>query len=132
MADGTSLNPCQVDAGVTLLVVDVAREIPVQVSAASGDGRVWCFGDEPATLLVDVLEKEGYIIPTSIPTPYVQRVLVSGPGSNGGMVEIRKVVVETVDNNRTCLNFSRMVPSGWLAADGQCKTECEETNSSHE
>ena len=93
MAIGTGLDPRKVNTRVASLIVDVAREIPVQVSAASSDRRVWCFGDETATVLIDFLEKKGYIIPSSIPTSFEQGVLGSGPRSDGGVVKVGEVVI---------------------------------------
>ena len=58
MTIGTGLDPGKVDTGVASLVVDVAGKIPIQVSVTSGDGRVGCFDDEIAAVLIDILEME--------------------------------------------------------------------------
>ena len=132
MAIGTTLNAGEIYTRVASLVVDVAGEIPVQLPAASGDGRVGCFGDDVATALIDLLEKEGYIVSCCVPTPYVQRVLLSSPRPHGWVVKIGEVVVETMDNDGRGLNISRMITSWGCAANGQGETKCEETNAGHE
>lgn len=132
MAIGASLDPCEVDARVASLAVDVAGKIPVQVSFGPGNRRVCCFGDEIATPLIDLLEKEGYVVPSRIPTPLEQRVLASGPRSDGGVVEAREVVIETMDDNGGGLDFPGVEASRGLAANGQCETECKETDTGHE
>ena len=132
MAIGTALDARKVDTGVASLTVDVAGEIPVQVPTASGDRRVCCFGDETATLLIDILKKEGDIIPGRIPTSFEQRVLSSGPRSDGRVVKVREVVIVTVDDNRRGLDFPRMESIRGLATNGQREAKCEETDSGHE
>jgi hypothetical protein len=58
MTIGAGLDPGKIDTRVASLIVDVAGEIPIQVSVTSGDGRVGCFDDEIAAVLIDILEKE--------------------------------------------------------------------------
>ena len=48
------------------------------------------------------------------------------------MVEIREIVVVTVDYNGCRLDFSGVIPSRGGAADGQSEAKCEETDASHE
>ena len=132
MTVGAGLDPREVDTRVTSLVVDVAGEIPVQVSAASSDRRVRCLGDEITTPLVDVLEKEGYVIPSRIPSSFEQRVLASGPRSDGGVIKVGEVVIKTMDDNGCGLDFSGVVSVGGLAADSQRETKRKETDASHE
>jgi hypothetical protein len=78
------------------------------------------------------LEKEGYVVPSSIPTAYVQGVPFSGPRSNGGTIEVGEALVVTMDDNGGVLNLSRVITSGGRATDGQGETKCEQTSSSHE
>ena len=78
------------------------------------------------------MEEEGYIVPSRVPASFEQRVLPSGPRSDGGMVKTGEVVIEAVDDNGCRLDFSGMEPSRGFAADGQCETEGEETDASHE
>lgn len=82
--------------------------------------------------MIDPLEKEGDVIPSGIPTPNVQRVLISGPRSDGGMVEIGEVVVVAMDDDGCRLDFSGVIPSRGCTTNGQSKTKREETNTSHE
>ena len=132
MAIGTGLNAREVDTRIASLTVDIAGKIPVQVSAVTGDRGICCFGDEVATVLIDLLEEEGYIVPSRVPTSFKQRVLPSGPRSDGGMVKAGEVVIEAMDDNGRGLNFSGMEPSRGFAADGQRETEGKETDASHE
>ena len=132
MTIGTGLDPGEVDTRVATLTVDVAGEIPVQVSITAGDRRIRCFGDEVATALIDFLEKERYIVPSRIPTSFEQRVLSSGPCPHGRMVKVGEVVVIAMDNNGSGLDFSGMESIGGRTANGQRETECKETNASHE
>lgn len=48
------------------------------------------------------------------------------------MLEVGKVVVEPMDDNRAVLNLSRMVPVRGGSADGDCKPESEETDAGHQ
>jgi len=132
MAIGTALDARKVDTRVASLTIDVAGEIPVQVPIASGDRRVCCFGDELATLLIDILKKERYIVPGHIPTSFEQRVLSSGPRSDGRVVKVGEVVIVTMDDNGRGLDFSGMESSRGRATNGQCEAKCEETDAGHE
>ena len=132
MAIGTGLYAREVDTRVASLTVDVAGEIPVQVSAVPSDRGIWCLGDQIATALIDFLEEKGYIVPGCIPTSFEQRVLPSGPRSDGGVVKAGEVVIEAMDDNGCGLDFTGMEPSRGLAADGEGETEGKETDASHE
>lgn len=82
--------------------------------------------------MIDVLEKEGYIVPSRIPTACIERVLVSGPRSYGRMIKAGEVVVVTMDDNGGGLYFTGMVSIGGLATNGQGETERKETDAAHE
>lgn len=132
MTVGTRFDPGEVDTRVTTLSIDVAGEVPVQVTIGTGDGRVCRLGDVAATVLVDVLEKEGYIVPGGIPTTLEQRVLASGPRSHGRVVKVGEVVVVTMDDNRGGLDFSGVVTIRGRPTNGKCETEGKETDAGHE
>ena len=132
MTVGTRLNPGEVDTRVATLTVDVAGEVPVQVTIITGDRRVCRLGDVAATVLVDVLEKEGYVVPGSVPTTLEQGVLTSGPRSHGRVVKVGEVVVVTVDDNRGGLDFSGVVTIRGRTTNGECETEGKETDAGHE
>lgn len=132
MTIGTGLDSCEVNTRVSTLAIDVAGEIPVQITITAGDCRVLCLGDEVTTALIDLLEKEGYIVPSRIPTSFEQGVLTSGPRPHCRMVKVGEVVVETMDDNGGGLDFSGMVSVGGRAANSQGETECKEADASHE
>lgn len=132
MTIDTGLHSGEVNTRVSALAVDVAGEIPVQVTITAGDCRVLCLADEVATALIDILEKEGYIIPSRIPTSFEQRVLISGPRPHCRMVKVGEVVVVTMDDNGGGLDFPGMVSIGGRGANSQGETECKETDAGHE
>lgn len=131
MTIGTRLNPREVDTRVALLAVNVAGEVPVQISAVPGDRRVCRFGYKTTTALIDVLEKKGDIVAGRVPIPHVQGVLTSGPRPDGGVIEVGEVIVEAVDDDGGLLDFPGVISSRGRTANSECETECEETNSSH-
>lgn len=60
----------KIDPGCTMLVVNVAREIPVQLPFVPSNARVGRLGDNPLTRTVGILEHERDVIASGIPVSF--------------------------------------------------------------
>ena len=115
------------------LIKHIAREVPLEVSVLSGDARVGCTSDNSSAVLPCVLEHERDIgaghVPSSLEEWVDTRV---GELADLRVLEVRKVVVQTVDDNGAISYCSRPEARRRLAADGLRETEREEGDTSHE
>ena len=104
MAGSLLVVPCQVDARRAILVVDVAREIPIEVSVVPSDIRIARLLDELAAVLIDILEEEGNVCSGRAPVALEQRVCLAVEVANLWVVELAEVVVVAVDYDRRGVN----------------------------
>ena len=121
-----------VDARGTILIVDVTWEVPVQVAAASRDRGISSLGDEIPAVLVDILEEEGDVVPSGIPTTFEKRVLIAIESAYLRVLEIRRIVVVAVDDNRRLFYRPCVIPIGRFSTNGFRESESKETDTSHE
>jgi len=122
----------QIDTGCTILVVNVAREIPIQLAILASDARVRCLGNKALARAVRILEKKREVAASRIPVSFEERVAAAGKGSNFGMVEAGKVIVMATDYDGGRIDIAGVESVGRLSADKYSETEGQEADTSHQ
>lgn len=121
-----------IDAARAKLIVDVAREVPIEHITIASDTRAWTLSDEPKTVLVCLLKQKRGIIACHIPPALEQRVgLAIEDGGGLRMFEFGEIIVEAMDDDGAVANSSGVEAVRGLAAHTLRKSECEVTDTSH-
>lgn len=81
------------------LVVNVAWEIPIELTAAPGDTGARCLSDQVETVLICLLEKERCVIAAKLPAAYIKGVGSAIEVARFRVLEVAKVVVVAMDDN---------------------------------
>ena len=116
-----------------VLTEDIAREVPLEVSVLSGYARVGSTSDNSSAVLHCVLEHERDTGAGHVPSSLEERVNARvGELANLRTLEVRKVVVQIVDDNGAISCCSRPEARRRHAANGLRETEREECDTSHE
>ena len=68
MAILITLIPRQINTTIPLLVVDITREIVIEIIPRPGNTRAISLLDQPETVLVDFLEQERRIVASEVPS----------------------------------------------------------------
>jgi len=94
--------------------------------------RIVARSDDPSAVLVDLLEHETRILPSSHVVRREERVLRSVELADGRMEPVSEVVGVSVDDERSFLDGSGESSVGGCSTDGFGEAEGEETDGCHE
>jgi len=104
MAILITLIPRQIDTTIPLLVVDITREIIIEIISRPGNTRAISLLDQPETVLVDFLEQERRIVASEVPSALDERVGLS--------------VESGFEDEVICLGAKGSSTSGWWLMHG--------------
>jgi hypothetical protein len=133
MAILITLIPRQINTTIPLLVVDITREIVIEIISRPGNTRAISLLDQPETVLVDFLEQERRIVASEVPSALNERVGLSvESGACSRVFEVGEIVVVPMDDDGAILDLTGVVSVRGLSADGYSESEGEETDAGHQ